>query len=382
MNARMHERDGGHAVRTRVRRRSRTALTAAGVVNVVSAVTAPLAARISVVGGLLPLNARESAAATAAVSGVVLVVVAAGLRRGHRRAWLAAVTILTVAVVANIVKGLDIQEAAASATLAVYLIVHRSAFRTATDPAMTRRVARIVACTAVTGTSAGLVALAVAASRDRPVNVGVVVAAVARRARWANQFVGTNSMLVLAAAAAAGSGAWMLLRPNRMPPTLSTDLRHARDIISRYGTGTLDYFALRDDKHHWFDGHTVVAYSVLNGVCLVSPDPVGPLDERVTSWAGFHAFADGHGWSTAVLGATAAWLPIYQRAGMRAVYLGDEGRRRRWRVPARRRPVQRPTPGREPRRPPRLHRRARRPNLRRLDDQRPAHRARHAKPAK
>ena len=44
-------------------------------------------------------------------------------------------------------------------------------------------------------------------------------------------------------------------------------------IIEQHGGDTLDYFALRDDKSWFFTGESLVAYSVINGVMLVSPDP-------------------------------------------------------------------------------------------------------------
>ena len=94
--------------------------------------------------------------------------------------------------------------------------------------------------------------------------------------------------------------------------------------MSCHGSGTLDYFALRDDKHYWFHDNTVVAYRVFNGVCLVSPDPVGPAAERHDAWCSFRGYVEARGWSTAVLGATGDWLGLYRRSGMRALYLGDE----------------------------------------------------------
>ena len=58
----------------------------------------------------------------------------------------------------------------------------------------------------------------------------------------------------------------------------------ARDIVRRHGTGTLDYFALRDDKQWFFHRDSLVAYAVFGGVCLVSPDPIGPFSERAHVW--------------------------------------------------------------------------------------------------
>ena len=94
--------------------------------------------------------------------------------------------------------------------------------------------------------------------------------------------------------------------------------------MRRHGTGTLDYFALRDDKQWFFHRDSLVAYAVFGGVCLVSPDPIGPFSDGPTS--GTRSGAS----STATAGASASWArassgsPTYQASGMRFVYIGDE----------------------------------------------------------
>ena len=98
----------------------------------------------------------------------------------------------------------------------------------------------------------------------------------------------------------------------------------ARDLVRRHGLGTLDYFALRDDKQWFFHRDTLVAYAVYGGVCLVSPDPIGPEDEREEAWGAFRTFTEARGWTIGIVGAGEAWLPLYAAAGMRYLYLGDE----------------------------------------------------------
>jgi lysyl-tRNA synthetase class 2 len=98
----------------------------------------------------------------------------------------------------------------------------------------------------------------------------------------------------------------------------------ARDLVRRHGLGTLDYFALRDDKQWFFHRDTLVAYAVYGGVCLVSPDPIGPEDEREEAFGAFRAFAEQRGWTVGLVGASESWLPVYAAGGMRYLYLGDE----------------------------------------------------------
>jgi lysyl-tRNA synthetase class 2 len=119
---------------------------------------------------------------------------------------------------------------------------------------------------------------------------------------------------------------FLLTRPvvdRRMTAGRAAEFR-ARDIVRRHGSSTLDYFALRSDKHWFFHRDSLVAYAVYGGVCLISPDPIGPHNEREQAWAAFRRFADNHGWVTAVMGAGEDWLAVYRDAGMHNVYIGDE----------------------------------------------------------
>ena len=98
----------------------------------------------------------------------------------------------------------------------------------------------------------------------------------------------------------------------------------ARAIIEHHGGDTLDYFALRDDKSWFFTGESLVAYSVINGVMLVSPDPIGPPGDRAEVWSDAMDFAQSNNWSPSVLAASQSWLPVYRAAGLVDHYIGDE----------------------------------------------------------
>ena len=119
---------------------------------------------------------------------------------------------------------------------------------------------------------------------------------------------------------------FLLTRPvvdRRLTSGRTAEFR-ARDIVRRHGVSTLDYFALRSDKKWFFHRDSLVAYAVYGGVCLISPDPIGPRNEREQTWGAFRRFADSHGWVTAVMGAGEDWLSVYRDSGMHHIYLGDE----------------------------------------------------------
>jgi lysyl-tRNA synthetase class 2 len=265
-----------------------------------------------VVPGLVVHTARP----TLVLVSVVLLLTARGLRRGHRLAWLGTMVALAVSVGAHLAKGLDVVSALVILVGIGWLAAQRAAFPVLPTRRDVRRavgwlVAGVVLVVVLVVGLAGW-AVATDASDDQIDRLGRVLAPV------------TYLLVVVFVVALL----WTLLsprRPRRLSPQDHRDERErARLVVQRHGGGTLDYFALRDDKDWFFTGSTVIAHSVRGGVCLVSPDPVGPPEELGLAWAEFLDHADDFGWSVTVIGAAADRLPDYEASGLRTVYLGDE----------------------------------------------------------
>jgi lysyl-tRNA synthetase class 2 len=313
----------------RARRIAATAIVLAGAVDLLSALTPPQHGRLHVLLDAVPLLVPQTAAALVALLALVLLLLTRGILRGQQRAWQGALVVLAVSAVLHLVKGADVEEALASAATAAYLVRHRFAFASPTDgPSMQRGLVGLsVGITSVLVLAVGVIEVL---SRPR-VTIGRALEAVVDR------LVGVDVPVLPARIdeflapplLAAGFGltayaGWLLLRPVVARHGTPGEREAARHVVAAHGGDTLSFFALRDDKRWFFHGESVVAYAVINGVCLVSPDPAGPADDRDPTWRAFHAFADANGWSVAVLGATEAWLPTYRASGMRDVYIGDE----------------------------------------------------------
>ena len=317
----------------RTRRAAAIAVAVVGVVGILSAISAPLRGRLELVLELVPFHATRGAASTLVLASFALLLTARGLRRGGRLAWAVTLALLALSAGLNVVKGLDVEEAALALGAGTWLATRRRAF-----PVLpTRAAARRAAILGVGGTLAALafgVGLSMAFGRRHHPRLGESARAVAERlgGDWALPLPGAGHfvtpMLVAAGVGVVGSTLWLLLspRPGRRLSASAhlAEREKARRVVERYGGGTLDYFALRDDKDWFFYGDSVVAHAVRRGVCLVSPDPIGPVDEREAVLAAFLTFAQREGWSVAVVGASAEWLPLYEAARMRPVYMGDE----------------------------------------------------------
>jgi lysylphosphatidylglycerol synthetase-like protein (DUF2156 family) len=317
--------------RRRTRRIAGGVLAVAGLVNLFSAITPPLKGRLDTLHDLVPVSVNETASALVAAAGIALLLLSRGVRRGQRHAWALAVGVTALSAVLHIVKGLDVEEASAAMAILAYLLIKRRDFAAAADrPSLSRALATL----AGGGMAALTIGTVTALWIPRPTNlpIGTALLAVAER------IVGISDIAIpgrrdrFLAPALFGVGialavltGWMLFRPVvRRRLTSSGEWTKARDIVRQHGGDTLSYFALRDDKQHWFWNETLIAYAVHNGVCLVSPDPIGPTSQRRSAWRAFRNFADEHGWTVAVMGAGEEWLPIYRATGMRDLYVGDE----------------------------------------------------------
>jgi lysyl-tRNA synthetase class 2 len=122
--------------------------------------------------------------------------------------------------------------------------------------------------------------------------------------------------------------AYVIFRPLAAPrrlPDYATRQR-AETLVREHGSDTLSYFKLRADKHYFFsdDQRAFVGYRIENGVLLLSGDPVGPRDAFAPLLAQVIDFAERRGLKLGAVGASEGICPLYERMGLRTLYLGDE----------------------------------------------------------
>jgi lysylphosphatidylglycerol synthetase-like protein (DUF2156 family) len=310
-----------------------------GLINVIVTVSPPLRSRLHAVQAILPIGVAQSAAVFTAVAGIAMIMMARGIRRGQRRAWFVACVVLAITVIAHIARGGTFIASIIAATILGLLVVERRYFQATTDRSSARAALPRLGLVALVAVIAATVGVEVSSGRHDLPSFGIILMACLER------FVGQNYIalpdtagdFVDPAMLAVGisllvSTLYLLTRPvvdrrlstaGRSSERRLAELR-AREIVRRHGRGTLDYFALRDDKQFFFFRDSLVAYAVYGGVALISPDPIGPEAERSEAFSAYRAYAEGRGWTIGVIGASEEWLPIYGTAGLHHLYIGDE----------------------------------------------------------
>ncbi|MGH9020181.1 MAG: hypothetical protein ACRDV0_04090, partial [Acidimicrobiales bacterium] len=106
-----------------------------GVLTLGVSVSPPLRGRLHDVLNVLPLSVAQSAAAVTAIAGVAMIMMARGLRRGQRRAWLFTSLTLGVTLVAHVARGGGVVGPLLALALLAGLVTQRDHFSATTDRA-------------------------------------------------------------------------------------------------------------------------------------------------------------------------------------------------------------------------------------------------------
>ena len=301
----------------------------AGVVNLVSALLPAQADRLQALDALVPGIVSEGATVITAAAGIALLLLAGGLRRRQRLAWLATVALLGGSAVLNVTKGLDVEEALVEAFLAGLLVSQGGRFGARQGPLERRaalRPALVVAVATTVYATLGLLANAGAVAG--PLTVTRILRETARMAVGLGSGLGLEGrfgrLFPASVAAVFYLGALLViarvLAPALVRPGHDPGLAEA---VAASGD-SLAYFALRDDRVSVRAGDALVSWAPVGVVALAAGDPLGPPAHWPAAVAAFLGQATAQGRIAAVLGCGARAACAYQAAGLATVYLGDE----------------------------------------------------------
>ncbi|MDA8026208.1 MAG: phosphatidylglycerol lysyltransferase domain-containing protein [Actinomycetota bacterium] len=323
----------------RPRRLISLAVFAVGVIDLISTLAPPFHVRLRLITEFLPISIPVLANAIAAMESIGLIALSSGLRRGQRSAFILTLALASTMVATNLIKGADVEESILTLILTVSLIASRRSFRAPTNrESLAKGLLRIPIfwlLVALAATATLKVELSIFSRRSN-LSLPRTFEAVIQRMfgiqsvplpHVINEFL--TPSLVVASLSLFALLVFRGFRPVVEIGVSKYSLSHrsnqnAKEVVTKYSSSTLDYFALRDDKVYFFAYSCVIAYAVIGTVALVSPDPIGPPATSKQAWNSFRTFVANKGWNIAVLGAGEEWLATYGASGLRSIYIGDE----------------------------------------------------------
>ncbi|MEV8316073.1 phosphatidylglycerol lysyltransferase domain-containing protein [Streptomyces sp. NPDC059900] len=294
--------------------------------------------RMHAIAEVLPGALGPFAAALALSIGVLLLLLAHGLRRHKRRAWRAAVVLLPVGAVAQFAYRHSVIGVLISLALLALLLRHRREFAALPDP---RSRWRALANFVLLGAGSILLGLLIVS-----VHPHRVVGDPSITDRLAHvlyglfglegpvDYYGRTSWTVACSLGALGlltavTTIYLAFRPEHPAARLTEDDEaKLRALLDKHGArDSLGHFALRRDKGAVFSpsGKAAVTYRVVSGVMLASGDPIGDVEAWPGAIERFMDEAKAHSWTPAVMGCSETGGEVWTReTGLDALELGDE----------------------------------------------------------
>ncbi|WP_170811826.1 phosphatidylglycerol lysyltransferase domain-containing protein [Streptomyces sp. PKU-MA01144] len=294
--------------------------------------------RMHALAEVLPGALGSFAAALSLSAGVLLLLLAHGLKRHKRRAWRAAVILLPAGAAAQFAYRHSVVGVVLSLALLALLLRHRSEFAALPDP---RSRWKALANFVLMG--AGSIGLGLVVVSAHP---GRVIGSPSLSDRLEHVLFGlfgfegpvgyedgvdwtVGYSLGALGLLTAVTTIYLALRPEHPAATLTPDDEsRLRELLERHGgRDSLGHFALRRDKGVVFSpsGKAAVTYRVVSGVMLASGDPIGDVEAWPGAIERFMDEAKAHSWTPAVMGCSETGGQVWTReTGLDALELGDE----------------------------------------------------------
>ncbi|MEA2213350.1 MAG: lysyl-tRNA synthetase, class [Solirubrobacteraceae bacterium] len=310
-----------------------------GLINVGSALTPGIRWRGHLLLNFEPVEAMRIFHAFALPIGVALLLVAPYLWRRRRRAWRAAIALMLLLGLLDLLRGLEFEETVLTGAAAGLLWWSKPSFAVHHDDLTLRsaiwRVPLLgslaLAVTAVAAwaseghpswTSVARETGDLLLWRSGPIHFHHQADLLHHRFVWLPLSVHLVELGTLLAMA------YVVFRPLTAPKALPgpTSRRAAADLVRAHGSDTLSFFKLRSDQHYFFaaGGQAFVGYRIENRVLLLSGDPVGPESAFRGLLGELQEFAAARGLKLGGVGASERMRPLYNEIGLHTVYLGDE----------------------------------------------------------
>lgn len=310
-----------------------------GAVNIFSGITPALPGRMAMLKQVIPMPAINVSVSFVIVSGIILMGVSVYLLRGLRSAWIIAVVLSGISLLAHLSKGIDYEEASIALITLAALIYQRKQYFVRLDKRMARNTI-FPALSALFFTFAyGVIGFYFLQVKHFNADFTFTESVqhtfhsllmlntdVVPITNFGKEFI--LSLHIIGALTLAYI-AFVILRPLISRPDVSDEesVEKANGILAKYGKSSLDYFKTYSDKRLWFGTEIegFVSFKVSQNYAVSLENPVCKDDSEMSELIiGFDDFARQSGLRTAYYRVPHSSIDTYEKLKKKVLPIGEE----------------------------------------------------------
>ena len=307
---------------------------AVGIADMLSAIV-PKSSWSDFLGVWLVMHHRLPAQTFTVVVGFFLLVLSYGVVKGKKHAWRITLILLFLSAILHVQRSGSVLATVVALLLALTLVMSSRFFQAKSDPPSARRgyIALCIGLGIVTFyTIGGFITLYDDFEPwiDRIGIHGIILRTFAHdpiHIPHATQaFLFQNALPVLCISAVL-YGMVQIFRPVAavfMPDTEERD--QVSKLALHYGTNSISYFALGEDKTYFFSasGKSAISYVLQGSTAVVAGDPIGPEEEMHDVIKQFVAFCNEQDWTIVFWQVRAEVATLYRSVGFKLLKIGED----------------------------------------------------------
>jgi phosphatidylglycerol lysyltransferase len=308
-----------------------------GVVNILSALTPPVASRMRLLQQYLPVELIHASNLLVMLMGLLLLVTATFLVRGLKNAWIIALVISALSLVTHLTKALDWEESILSFFVISILLITYKQYRLKSNPKLVQ--------TGVITTAGVFIGVVIfetigfyflekrhfGIEFNLQQSIGFSIKSfllmdvgIQPVTPFGKEFM---TIVHLLSAATWIFFFYTIIRPyTRYDRNVSNGPGQAKQLLERFGSNAVDHFKMSDDKLFYFsdEGDGFIAYRIANGFAIALDEPVCAATNKTRLLKAFSAYCRRLGLKTAFYRVDEDSLYYFEKLKLKKLLIGQE----------------------------------------------------------
>jgi len=311
---------------------------ALGVVNILSVITPPIAARLKMLHEFIPLTSIYATNVMVLLIGMILLVTAAFLIQGIRNAWILAMILAILSLFGHLFKALDYEESILAASVVIILLASVKQYRLKTNERLFQLGVTTTILIFLAVVIFGFIGFYFVDKRHFGVDFNwrqsLLFACrnfllmnddgIQPLTRFGHEFIWMAHTL--------GFIAWSFLVFTMVKPyfhrkhDVPTSQEKAYKLVERFGNSPVDHFKTYRDKLFYFSDQfeAFIAYRIANGFAIVLEEPVCADDYKISVLQEFERHCHKMGLKTAFYRVDETGMSYFNYLKKRKLLIGQE----------------------------------------------------------